>query len=110
MNEELKLLITLNDLDTQLKETKQEAKLGFSVDRTKEITEAREKIVAKISEDTYLLYERIKKRYGHAVVPAINGVCYGCFTTLPTAFVSNSKNNKKVTRCPYCGRFLYWGE
>ncbi len=110
MNEELKLLITLNDLDTQLKETKQEAKLGFSVDRTKEITIAREKIVSKLNEDTYVLYERIRKRYGHAVAPAINGICYGCFTTLPTAFVSGSKKNKAVSRCPYCGRFLYWEE
>ncbi len=108
MESQLQLLIILDSLDTQIKETQQEAKLGFSIDRTNEIQKAREEIVKKLDEDLYNLYERIRNRYGHAVVPTIGGICYGCFTALPTAFVSASKKNEEISRCPYCGRFLYW--
>ena len=44
---------------------------------------------------------------GRAVVPVINGICYGCFTAVPTASMSVLGRNDDVNHCENCGRFLY---
>lgn len=51
--------------------------------------------------------ERFSTGAGRAVVPVINGICYGCFSALPTASMSALGRNDELNHCEQCGRFLY---
>ncbi|HSJ07348.1 MAG TPA: C4-type zinc ribbon domain-containing protein [Longimicrobiales bacterium] len=51
--------------------------------------------------------ERFSAGAGRAVVPVINGICYGCFSALPTASMSALGRNDELNYCEQCGRFLY---
>jgi predicted nucleic acid-binding Zn-ribbon protein len=51
--------------------------------------------------------ERFARTSGRAVVPVLNGICYGCFTAVPTASMSALGRNDDVNHCENCGRFLY---
>ena len=37
----------------------------------------------------------------------INGICYGCFVSIPTALASDVRRNDEVRHCDHCGRFIY---
>jgi predicted nucleic acid-binding Zn-ribbon protein len=37
----------------------------------------------------------------------INGTCFGCFVSIPTAVASESDRNESLRYCDNCGRFLY---
>jgi len=57
----------------------------------------------------------VRKRYldleatlDRAVVPVLNGICYGCFVATPTAWASGAGRNDSISVCDYCGRFLYY--
>ncbi len=39
------------------------------------------------------------------VVPVIDGVCYGCFVSIPTS--RTEETNQEVEICESCGRFIY---
>ncbi len=115
MNPQLELLIMLHDIDILLRESqnhKQQSKLS---DMGLPITEplhnlevARTRITKKIDKELLDRYERLKARYGHAIAPAIDDICYGCFMRMPTSFASGKDKNEEVSSCPNCGRYLYW--
>ncbi len=118
MNLQLHFLIQLSDLDTQLEELKnerikeKEEAIGFRVQaKENEIKKLRESIRKKIEPTLLIKYERIQKKYKLRAVAQVNdGVCYGCFATLPTSYISESDKNNKIITCPNCGRILYWIE
>jgi predicted nucleic acid-binding Zn-ribbon protein len=57
------------------------------------------------------IYERIKKRRdGIAIVPAIKGVCQGCFMNIPPQLFNMIIKSKEINTCPNCNRILYWRE
>jgi predicted nucleic acid-binding Zn-ribbon protein len=41
------------------------------------------------------------------VVPVLQGICYGCFMAVPTAWASEVERNARIDVCQNCGRFLY---
>jgi len=49
--------------------------------------------------------DRAFKSLGRMVVPVIEGVCYGCFVSIPTSRVG--EGNRSVDTCESCGRFIY---
>ena len=117
MNSQLELLIMLHDLDLLLRElrnteTRQvEEEHGFKlVDHSSELNDARDDLVARLDPALLKRYELFASKYGRAVVPVINGVCYGCFMRLPTAEAYQKDKNERVSSCSKCGRFLYWME
>ncbi|MEO0234956.1 MAG: C4-type zinc ribbon domain-containing protein [candidate division WOR-3 bacterium] len=118
MNIQLQYLIQLSDLDTQLEELKndrirtKEESLGFRVQaKENEINKLRESIRKKIEPDLLNKYDKIQKRYKMRAVAQVNdGVCYGCFTALPTSYVAEGDKNNKIITCPNCGRILFWIE
>jgi predicted nucleic acid-binding Zn-ribbon protein len=61
---------------------------------------------AQLDPELLQRYERLNQRHGRAIVPVINGVCYGCFMRLPTSTATES--SKRVLTCENCGRILYW--
>ncbi|HUE95254.1 MAG TPA: hypothetical protein VMN39_01255, partial [Longimicrobiaceae bacterium] len=50
-------------------------------------------------------YRRLVGSRGRFIVPVINGTCFGCFVSIPTAVAS--ERNEELRFCDNCGRFLY---
>jgi predicted nucleic acid-binding Zn-ribbon protein len=111
MHKQLELLIMLHDLDLLLDEAKRERKAGFEVDKHKEeLHTAKERVKEKLDSNILNQYNKLSEKYPRAVVPVIDGVCYGCFMKLPSAFVIRKNKNESINFCPNCGRFIYWFE
>jgi predicted nucleic acid-binding Zn-ribbon protein len=49
--------------------------------------------------------ERGLPALGRMVVPVIEGICYGCFVSIPTARTGDE--NQALQTCESCGRFIY---
>lgn len=52
-------------------------------------------------------YRRLSGSRGRFIVPVINGTCFGCFVSIPTAVSSYADRNESLRHCDNCGRFLY---
>ena len=79
--------------------------------KEKEIENLKNDIRKKIDPVILAEYDKILKRYKfRAVSQASEDVCYGCFTKLPTEFISIENKNEKIIHCPNCRRILYWIE
>lgn len=114
MNDQLMLLLEIQDLHLQKTALLEEP--GF--DRMEEKHFNIDPAVAaaaldeKIQELKTGLEPAIKKRcergfptLGRMVVPVISGVCYGCFTSIPTSKTSDGR--REIEICESCGRFTY---
>jgi predicted nucleic acid-binding Zn-ribbon protein len=111
MNRQLELIITLHDLNLLRNEINGEKKAGFKVqDHENELNTAKEKVLKELDTQILKKFEKLADKYPRAIVPVIDGICYGCFVTLPTAFVVRKNKNEEVNTCPNCGRFIYWFE
>jgi predicted nucleic acid-binding Zn-ribbon protein len=109
MNEKLRMLVALQDLDMMIRESKQEEEsLGFKIQHLEKLHTAREHLAAQIDDEWLRLYERVAKRHGRAVVPVEGGVCLGCFMGLPTSAQIKPKPGENIRVCENCGRILYW--
>lgn len=116
MHPQLEILLQIQDLKAQRQELAE-----FEAERRVEEEEfqvdiegALERLDEKIAELENELepavrsrYERIAKGRGRAVVPVINGTCYGCFVSIPTAMTAEMIHNDEIRSCDNCGRFLY---
>jgi|Deesub1362B_J571_1020462.scaffolds.fasta_scaffold04037_2 hypothetical protein len=107
-DKQLRCLVALQDVDHMIRERAKEKELGFDVEGVDELQKMREEIAKSIATPLLRTYERLRQRYEHAVVPVKNGICLGCFVTLPTSIGSKGKENITVYRCENCGRILYW--
>ena len=113
MHEQLRLLVNLQDLDTLIRETQDEARcaelesLGFSMDNVEPLNTARNTLVEKINQRYLRIYERLNTKYGRGVVPVENKTCLGCFQTVPPSFFSEITADQPVKVCENCGRILY---
>ena len=116
MHPQLEILLQLQDLKSQRRELRDadaerefEAQ-EFQLNLDEAIAQRSEKIDDLEGELTPQIrgrYERVKKARGRAVVPVVNGTCYGCFVTVATSSGSNQGSNDEVRSCEHCGRFLY---
>lgn len=116
MHPQLETLLQIQDLKSQRRELA-ESETGremeeqeFNIDIDVAISHLVDRI-EELKEDLPTAVrgrlERFAKTGGRAVVPVINGICYGCFTAIPTASMSELGRNDKVNHCENCGRFLY---
>ncbi len=116
MHPQLSLLLELQDLRSQYRELQEEPKAEeveaehFNID----IGEALEEMAEKIDEledeletDVKRRYRRVKGSMEKVVAPVINGVCYGCFVSIPTARARDTDPNEEIHTCESCGRFIY---
>ena len=109
MNEKLRLLVVLQDLDLMIRDSKQEEEsLGFQIQNLEKLHAAREHLAEQIEVEWLRLYDRVSKRHGRAVVPVEEGVCLGCFMGLPTSAQIKPKPGEDIRVCENCGRILYW--
>ena len=116
MHSQLEILLELQDLKAQMREMQESAEeSSLEIERDVfqvEPSDAVAKLEAKIAEMEKALdseiagrYELLASRRPRAVAPVIGGVCYGCFTAVPTAL---ERNNDAVHWCEHCGSFVYF--
>lgn len=117
MNTQMEILLQVQDLKAQRKElaegetSRQVQEEEFHLDVEKAVAELDEKIEELESEldpQVRRRYERLAGALTRPVVPAINGTCYGCFVSVPTAVASDPEEQKGLSTCDHCGRFLYF--
>ena len=116
MHPQLELLLELQDLNTQRQSLATEGLEGVEA----EVFEIRPEealaiLDAKIGELAERLDAPVRTRFvdisdslGRAVAPVLNGICYGCFVAVPTAWSSEVSRNDRINVCDHCGRFLYY--
>lgn len=116
MHPQLALLLELQDLRTQYREFQEEPKAEevesehFNIDRGEALEELGEKIESleeELDPDVRRRYRRVKGSLDRVVTPVINGVCYGCFVSIPTARARDQDPNEELQSCENCGRFIY---
>ena len=113
MEEQIKLLVALQDLDLMLREAKDNdtaeefKQMGFKLDGIAELQKAREDLAGRIEKRLLNRYERVSKSYGRAIVPVTGNLCLGCFVTLPTSYPSLQTKDEFLT-CENCGRILFF--
>jgi predicted nucleic acid-binding Zn-ribbon protein len=116
MHPQLEILLQLQDLRSQRRELaeidaeRQVEEQEFHVD----IDQALQELDAKAEDLEAELVPLIRGRYkrmlagrGRAVVPVINGNCFGCFVSIPTAAAADATGNDEIRTCDHCGRFIY---
>lgn len=116
MHPQLEILLEMQDLRSQKRALQEEAEEREVESEVFEMSvkEAPEKIDEKLEELEGRLegavadrYRRVRKRHDRTVVPVVDGICYGCFMRVPTAWASDAERNQEVDVCDNCGRFLY---
>jgi len=111
MSSRLEQVIILQDLDLMIRELgdKKTAthmrEIGFKIEESETLQEARAEFAARIDKDVLSAYERLMKRYPRAVAPVKNGVCLACFIKQPTQL--SAADLEKVRFCEQCKRILY---
>jgi predicted nucleic acid-binding Zn-ribbon protein len=113
MDVQLKLLVSLQDLDTLIRETSDPARvreleaMGFAVGGVEKLRASREKLTRQIEKRWLLVYDRVSNKYGRAVVPVEDRTCLGCLMNLPAQVFSEVAAEKGIQLCENCGRILY---
>ena len=114
MSEQIDYLVSLQDLDTLIRETQDEKRkaelesLGFTLDNVEPLQIARKELMKRIDDRYLRVYERLSQKYGRGVVPVVNRTCLGCFQSVPPSFFSEVTANQPVKVCENCGRILYF--
>ncbi len=116
MHPQLEILLELQDLKAQQREMEvEEEESSLEIERKVFRVRPEDAIAdlqAKIEEMEAALEAEVASRYrliagkrARAVVPVLNGMCYGCFMAMPTAM---SKTNEQIRWCENCGCFVYF--
>ena len=117
MNAQLETLLQIQDLKAQRKELEeaggardfQEEEFNLDVDAAIGDLEGKiQELESDLDPVTRKRYERLSTGLSRAVVPAINGTCYGCFVSVPTSVASDQSERSALRTCDHCGRFLYF--
>lgn len=114
MHEQLQLLLEIQDLKGQVKdmeaaeESREIEREVFQVKPEDAIEQLQKKIAdmeEELDPDVRSRYQLVSGRRGRAVVPVVNGVCYGCFMATPTGVRAKNEN---LQWCQNCGSFVYY--
>ena len=116
MHPELEILLQLQDLKAQRRELEEghgerlveEQEFHVDVARALEVLDRKiQEMEEELSPSIRIRFRRICEGRGRAVVPVIDGICYGCFESIPTAVAGDVRQNATLRHCDHCGRFLY---
>lgn len=119
IHSQLELLLEIQDLKAQCEEldaegssTRKVQEEEFKLDADEAVARLREKVSEledELDAAVRRRYDRISKGIPRVVVPAINGLCYGCFVSIPTSVASQAggAGQENLRTCENCGRFLY---
>lgn len=117
MNPQLEILLQVQDLKAKRRELQeveeaakfQEEEFHLDIqDATAKLDEKIEEVVSELEPTVQSRYRRLAKALDRVVVPAINGICYGCFVAVATAVATDPDERNRLHNCAHCGRFLYF--
>lgn len=73
------------------------------------LVEKREEIARKISSGILRRYEIIReKKRGIGIAGVENGICEGCFMSIPPQLFNELQKDNQFFECPYCKRLIYY--
>ncbi len=116
MHQQLELLLEIQDLQAQKGSLEAEDPVRevesdvFEVpleEAIRRLEEKLEELESRLRADVRNRYRQVAGRGQRAVVPVLEGICYGCFMAVPTAWASEAERNERLDVCQNCGRFLY---
>ena len=116
MHAQLEILLEIQDLRAQKRALKEEGIREVESEvfemRVEEALETIDEKVAQLEDrleaPAATRYRRLGGPEGRrVVVPVVDGICYGCFMRVPTAWASDAERNEQLEVCDNCGRFLY---
>lgn len=117
MHPQLEILLQIQDLRVQRARLAGEESAErevqrehFNVDVDQALATLEEKIgemEAELEPSVRGRYNRIAKGRNGVVAPVINGTCYACFVSIPTAHGAGAQQNRSLRSCENCGRFIY---
>ncbi len=118
LHKQLEILLQIQDLKAQRDELAgatgerkvQEEQFHLNVDEAVEILDDKiAELEAQLQPAVLGRYRRISKGLPRVVVPAIGGICYGCFMSIPTSVASDAAGpgQEQLLHCENCGRFIY---
>lgn len=116
MHAQLEILLEIQDLRAQKRALEEEGVRELESEVfDMPIEEALDKIDEKVEQLEDRLEPAAANRYrrlggpegARVVVPVVDGICYGCFMRVPTAWASDAERNQELEVCDNCGRFLY---
>jgi len=85
--------------------------VGKITTRKRKVLKKRKDLVPDLKAGTLKRYDILReKRNGKAVVQTKNGVCQGCFMTIPPQQANEVRKGEKLNFCPTCQRVLYYME
>jgi uncharacterized protein len=77
----------------------------------KSVIQQRETLAKELPGNQLKRYNKLlNKRNGLAVVATIEGVCQGCFMTIPPQQFNEVRKGDKLNLCPTCQRILFFKE
>jgi predicted nucleic acid-binding Zn-ribbon protein len=86
----------------------EEEHFHIDLDEARKVLEEKiRELEAELSPSVRERYERIVPYRDRVVVPVINGVCYGCFVSIPTATAGDRGSHQDLESCQNCGCFIY---
>ena len=88
----------------------EEARIEMIRQRLASVRDERESLAAAIEARLLKQYEQVRRaRRGIGLVKILSGqTCGGCNMRLPIHVVQKARSGKVVTRCPSCGRILWY--
>ena len=105
---------TVEELKETYRSEREELVSGSEEDRRRlqaeldDESSAREKAAEGIDAEWLARYNGIlASKGGSALVSTANGVCGGCFMTLPPYLKYEAKKKSEMVICSFCGRMLY---
>lgn len=67
-------------------------------------------LASQVPSDLLRRYEQVQRRRGIALVPVVDGICKGCFMSLPPQLNNIIARCTTLESCPSCQRLLYRAE
>jgi predicted nucleic acid-binding Zn-ribbon protein len=123
MKEQLKVLRELRNIDrsmSSLVEAFEELKnageltdedIDFILREFEDFATGKDKKMEDIRNDLRSLYKRYYSKFSdRAIVPVKNGVCTGCYVTIPPMRIDRIHTMDSLEICENCGRILIWEE
>ena len=91
-----------SSLDTELKQIQS---------RIQKLEKNREKASTKVPPPILARYNFIRERLSNPVIVSVtNGVCNGCYISIPPQTFIELQKGEQIHSCPNCQRLIYWEE
>ena len=88
--------------------TQVKKKAGAIEGKKAKIVAKRDAMAKKIRTSTLKNYDMLRtRRNGKAVVGVVNGICQGCFMSIPPQHFNNILKGDRILNCPTCQRILF---